>query len=70
VVWQHLAKPSEEGRILWRVGCYADPLGFTPLSLYQFSHRFDDLYRRPTIRGQRGQQPVSELGTSGRYRAI
>jgi hypothetical protein len=36
----------EEGRILWRVGYFADPLGFTPLELYQFSHRFDDLYRR------------------------
>jgi RES domain len=36
----------EEGRILWRVGYYADPLGFTPLELYQFSHRFDDIYRR------------------------
>jgi hypothetical protein len=36
----------EEGRILWRVGYHADPLGFTPLELYQFSHRFDDTYRR------------------------
>jgi len=36
----------EEGRILWRVGYYADPLGFTPLELYQFSHRFDDIHRR------------------------
>jgi len=36
----------EEGRTLWRVGYYADPLGFTPLELYQFSHRFDDIYRR------------------------
>jgi hypothetical protein len=34
----------EEGRTLWRVGYYADPLGFTPLELYQFSHRFDDIY--------------------------
>ena len=38
-------RPSE-GRTLWRVGYYADPLGFTPLELYQFSHRFDDIYRR------------------------
>jgi hypothetical protein len=37
---------SEEGRTLWRVGYYADPLGFTPLELYQFSHRFDDIHRR------------------------
>lgn len=36
----------EEGRSLWRVGYYADPLGFTPLELYHFSHRFDDVYRR------------------------
>jgi hypothetical protein len=36
----------ERGRTLWRVGYYADPLGFTPLELYQFSHRFDDIYRR------------------------
>ncbi|MEE6176818.1 RES family NAD+ phosphorylase [Mycobacterium sp. 050134] len=36
----------EEGRILWRVGYYADPLGFTPLQLYQFGHRFDDIHRR------------------------
>jgi hypothetical protein len=36
----------EEGRTLWRVGYYADPLGFTPLELYQFSHRFDDIHRR------------------------
>jgi RES domain len=28
------------GRLLCR------PLGFTPLELYQFSHRFDDIYRR------------------------
>lgn len=33
----------EQGRTLWRVGYYADPLGFTPLELYQFSHRFDDI---------------------------
>jgi hypothetical protein len=36
----------EQGRPLWRVGYYADPLGFTPLELYQFSHRFDDIHRR------------------------
>jgi len=36
----------EEGRTLWRVGYYADPLGFTPLELYRFSHRFDDIFRR------------------------
>jgi RES domain len=36
----------EEARTLWRVGYYADPLGFTPLELYQFSHRFDDIRRR------------------------
>jgi hypothetical protein len=36
----------EQGRTLWRVGYYADPLGFTPLELYQFSHRFDDVHRR------------------------
>jgi hypothetical protein len=36
----------EEGRILWRVGYYADPLGFTPIELYQFNHRFDDIHRR------------------------
>ena len=36
----------EQGRTLWRVGYCADPLGFTPLELYQFSHRFDDIYRR------------------------
>jgi hypothetical protein len=31
---------------LWRVGHYADPLGFTPRELYSFSHRFDDIHRR------------------------
>lgn len=36
----------EQGRTLWRVGYYADPLGFTPLELYQFSHRFDDIHLR------------------------
>ena len=33
-------------RTLWRVGYYADPLGFTPLDLYEFSHRFDDIHHR------------------------
>ena len=36
----------EQGRTRWRVGYHADPLGFTPLELYQFSHRFDDVHRR------------------------
>jgi hypothetical protein len=36
----------EEGRTLWRVGYYADPLGFTSREMYQFSHRFDDIRRR------------------------
>lgn len=31
---------------LWRVGYYANPLGFTPLDLYSFNHRFDDILRR------------------------
>jgi hypothetical protein len=31
---------------LWRVGYYANPLGFTPLDLYSFNHRFDDVHRR------------------------
>ncbi|HEY5856545.1 MAG TPA: RES domain-containing protein [Aldersonia sp.] len=31
---------------LWRVGNYADPVGFTPLELYAFSHRFDDIHGR------------------------
>jgi len=34
------------GRVLWRVGYHADPLGFTPGELYEFSHRFDDIHRR------------------------
>jgi hypothetical protein len=34
------------GRALWRVGYHADPLGFTPGELYEFSHRFDDIHRR------------------------
>jgi hypothetical protein len=33
-------------RALWRVGYYADPLGFTPRDLYEFSRRFDDIHRR------------------------
>jgi hypothetical protein len=32
--------------VLWRVGYHADPLGFTPLELYEFSHRFDDIHHR------------------------
>jgi hypothetical protein len=36
----------EYRRALWRVGYHADPLGFTPLELYEFSHRFDDIYGR------------------------
>jgi hypothetical protein len=37
---------SEDGLLLWRVGYHADPLGFTPRELYEFSHRFDDIHRR------------------------
>jgi hypothetical protein len=37
---------SEDGLSLWRVGYHADPLGFTPRELYEFSHRFDDIHRR------------------------
>ena len=37
---------SEDGLSLWRVGYHADPLGFTSLALYEFSHRFDDIHRR------------------------
>lgn len=32
--------------LLWRVGYHASPLGFTPLDLYSFNHRFDDIHRR------------------------
>jgi hypothetical protein len=35
-----------DSRALWRVGYYADPLGFTPRNLYEFGHRFDDIRRR------------------------
>lgn len=31
---------------LWRVGYCVNPLGFTPLDLYSFNHRFDDIRRR------------------------
>lgn len=31
---------------LWRVGYHATPLEFTPLELYSFSHRFDDIHHR------------------------
>jgi len=34
------------GRVLWRVGYHADPLGFVPRELYGFSHRFDDIRGR------------------------
>jgi RES domain len=34
------------GRTLWRVGYHADPLGFAPRELYEFSHRFDDIHGR------------------------
>jgi hypothetical protein len=30
---------SEDGLSLWRVGYHADPLGFTPLALYELSQR-------------------------------
>ena len=36
----------EHGLALWRVGYHADPLGFTPREIYEFSHRFDDIHRR------------------------
>ncbi|GFG48998.1 hypothetical protein CQY20_27625 [Mycolicibacterium agri] len=32
--------------LLWRVGYHASPLEFTPLELYSFSHRFDDIRHR------------------------
>ena len=32
--------------LLWRVGYHANPLGFTPRELYNFSHRFDDIQHR------------------------
>jgi hypothetical protein len=32
--------------LLWRVGYHAAPLEFTPLELYSFSHRFDDIHHR------------------------
>ena len=40
-----IGKP-EHGLAPWRVGYHADPLGFTPLEMYEFSHRFDDIHRR------------------------
>jgi hypothetical protein len=40
-----IGKP-EDGPALWRVGYHADPLDFTPLKIYEYSHRFDDLLRR------------------------
>lgn len=36
----------DAGRVAWRVGYHADPVGFAPLELYEFSHRFDDIGRR------------------------
>lgn len=36
----------DAARQLWRVGNHADPLGFAPRALYEFSHRFDDVQRR------------------------
>jgi hypothetical protein len=40
-----IAQPKS-GAVLWRVGYHSDPLGFTPLELYEFSHRFDDAHHR------------------------
>ncbi|BBY63490.1 RES family NAD+ phosphorylase [Mycolicibacterium helvum] len=40
-----MTQVGAEGR-LWRVGYHASPLGFTPLELYSFNHRFDDVDRR------------------------
>lgn len=40
-----IAQPKS-GPVLWRVGYHSDPLGFTPLELYEFSHRFDDAHHR------------------------
>lgn len=37
---------ADTGPALWRVGCHADPLGFAPLELYDFNHRFDDIHSR------------------------
>ena len=41
-----IGKPGD-GLALWRVGYHADPLGFTALEIYEFSHRFDDICIRP-----------------------
>ncbi len=41
-----MIRKPEDGLALWRVGYHADPLGFTPLELYEFSNRFDDVHRR------------------------
>lgn len=37
---------ADAGPALWRVGHHADPLGFPPVELYEFSNRFDDIDRR------------------------
>lgn len=34
---------TTEASPLWRVGYHASPLDFTPLDIYAFNHRFDDL---------------------------
>jgi hypothetical protein len=41
-----VSSQPDVGRVLWRVGYHADPLGFTPGELYEFSHRFDGIHRR------------------------
>jgi hypothetical protein len=33
-------------RCYWRVGYRGDPLGFVPLEICEYSHRFDDLRHR------------------------
>jgi hypothetical protein len=38
--------PAPQAPRLWRVGYHADPLGFAPRELYEYSHRFDDLRQR------------------------
>lgn len=41
-----MSPQPDVGRTLWRVGYHADPLGFAPRELYEFSHRFDDVQGR------------------------